>query len=193
MRLVSIRNLLFAAILLAASGGAALWFAGQGREAAPVSGTMAKFRQADSPAPLPDFAFAGPGGEAMGPADLRGKVVLLNLWATWCAPCVEEMPALDRLQARLGGDGFEVVALSLDRGGREQVEPFFDKLGIGSLAVYLDTGGASMKALSPRGLPTSILLDREGREVGRLEGAAEWDSPEALDLIRHFTGPGGQG
>lgn len=193
MRLVSNRKVLFAAILLAVGAGAALWFTGWKPDAAPATGTMEKFRQAERPAPLPGFAFTGPGGEAMDLDDLRGKVVLLNLWATWCAPCVEEMPALDRLQAQLGGDAFEVVALSLDRGGREQVEPFFGKLGIGSLAVYLDTEGASMKALAPRGLPTSILLDREGREVGRLEGAAEWDSPDALRLIRHFAQVPGQG
>lgn len=188
MRLVSNRKVLFAAILLAAGAGIAAWTLGRGTEAAPATGAMEKFREAEQPAMLPDFAFTGPDGETMGLADLGGKVVLLNLWATWCAPCVEEMPALDRLQAQLGGSDFEVVALSLDRGGLSQVQPFFEKLGIGSLSAYLDPEGASMKALTPRGLPTTILLDREGRELGRLEGAAEWDSPDALRLIRHFTG-----
>jgi thiol-disulfide isomerase/thioredoxin len=119
-------------------------------------------------------------------SDFAGRVVLLNLWATWCAPCVREMPTLDRLQAELGGPDFEVVALSSDRAGAAAVEPFFRTHGLSRLGVYLDPQGEATRALGTRGLPTTVLIDREGREVGRLEGVAEWDSPEAKALIRAY-------
>ena len=111
-------------------------------------------------------------------ADFKGKVVLLNLWATWCAPCVQEMPSLDTLQARLGGNDFEVVALPLDLGWPDLVEPFLGKLGSDILAIYLDPQSTAKGAFKPRGLPTTILIDREGYEAGRLEGDADWNSQE---------------
>lgn len=151
---------------------------------------MQKFKPADAPQPAPAFSFVGKDGERIDLADFKGKVVLLNLWATWCAPCVKEMPSLDALQARLGGDGFEVVALSLDRGGRTVVEPFLAKLGVRNLAMYLDPQSTAMSAFKPRGLPTTMLIDREGYEVGRLEGDAEWNSDEAVKLLEHFIDDG---
>ncbi|HSK39683.1 MAG TPA: TlpA disulfide reductase family protein [Arenibaculum sp.] len=180
------RNLLVAAMLVAGAGTVAWWAGIHDGNAAPARGAMSGFRTADRPAEVPELAFVGAGGERLSLGDFRGRVVLLNLWATWCAPCVEEMPALDRLQAARGGRDFEVVALSLDRGGRAQVAPFLDRLGVRNLRIYLDPSGAAMGALGPRGLPTTILIDREGREVGRLEGAAEWDSADALRLIEHY-------
>lgn len=187
-RLVSMRNLLVAAMLVAGAGAVVWWAGVHDGNAAPVQGAMSEFQVADRPVEVPELAFVGAGGERLSLADFRGRVVLLNLWATWCAPCVEEMPALDRLQAARGGRDFEVIALSLDRGGRDQVAPFLEKLGIRNLGVYLDPPGTAMGTLGPRGLPTSILIDREGREVGRLEGAAEWDSPDASSLIEHYLG-----
>lgn len=118
----------------------------------------------------------------------KGRVVVLNLWATWCAPCVKEMPALDRLQKKLGGKDFEVVALSLDRGGAVQVRPFFEERGIGALSVYLDPKSTAMMALKPRGLPTTYLIGRDGRILGTMIGEAEWDGAEAEALIRHYLG-----
>lgn len=137
-----------------------------------------------------DLDITGPDGQAMKLSDLRGKVVLLNLWATWCPPCVKEMPSLDALQAELGGPGFEVVALSLDRGGKAQVEPFFMETDISHLAMYLDPKMTAMKAIKPPGLPTTLLIDAEGREIGRLAGEAHWDSAEAKAFIRHFMPAG---
>jgi thiol-disulfide isomerase/thioredoxin len=193
-RLVSMRKMVAAAMLLAlavAAAGAAGWWFGRGTgPAAPANGEMAAFRETVPPVPVAGFTFTDGSGRPVAIGDLAGRIVLLNLWATWCAPCVREMPALDRLQARLGGPDFEVVALSLDRGGRDQVVPFLERLGVGNLALYLDPESAAMRELSPRGLPTTLLIDREGREVGRLEGAAEWDSPDALRLIRHYLGAG---
>ncbi|WP_247872819.1 TlpA disulfide reductase family protein [Azospirillum sp. TSH64] len=151
---------------------------------------LEKFKGAE-PKPMPPLSFVDAEGRRVDLADFKDRVILLNLWATWCGPCVKEMPSLDRLQAQLGGDAFQVVALSLDRGGRTAVEPFYKKTGVEHLTVFLDPGSESMKALSLRGLPTTILVDPEGRELGRVEGAVEWDSPEVVAFLRQFLGRGG--
>lgn len=162
--------------------------------ATPVASTGAdkleKFKGAE-PKPMPPLSFVDAEGRRVDLADFKDRVILLNLWATWCGPCVKEMPSLDRLQSQLGGDAFQVVALSLDRGGRTAVEPFYKKTGVEHLTVFLDPGSESMKVLSLRGLPTTILVDPEGRELGRVEGAVEWDSPEVVAFLRQFLGHGG--
>jgi len=188
-KVVSMRNFTAAAMLgiVCATGW---WFASDAEQAVaarpPVEGAMQKFRPAETPQPVPALSFVGRDGERTELADFKGKVVLLNLWATWCAPCVREMPSLDALQARLGGRNFEVVALSLDRGGRSVVEPFLAKLGVRNLTIYLDPQSTAMGAFKPRGLPTTVVIDREGFEVGRLEGDAEWNSEDAVRLLEHF-------
>ncbi len=144
------------------------------------------FVATEPPAPLPATAFENAAGETVRFADFRGRVVLLNLWATWCPPCVREMPSLDRLQAKLGGPDFAVVALSLDRLGTARVTPFFGEHGIKNLAQYLDPRSRVATALRVNGLPTTLLIDRAGREVGRVIGPAEWDSPEAVAMIRRL-------
>ena len=112
--------------------------------------------------------------------DFRGKVVLLNVWATWCIPCRKEMPTLDALQARLGGDSFQVVELSIDEGGFPVIRQFFTEIGITHLKPYLGDSIRVMAGLAVFGLPTTILIDRDGKEMGRLVGPAEWDSPDAI-------------
>jgi thiol-disulfide isomerase/thioredoxin len=119
-------------------------------------------------------------------ADFRGKVVLLNIWATWCAPCRREMPTLDRLQAQLGGSDFEVVALSIDRKGLPVVKEFYAEIGLDTLPIYVDQSGSAQRTLSVLGVPTTLLLDREGNEIGRLLGPAEWDSPEMMAFFRDY-------
>lgn len=156
----------------------------------PIGGTVANFTPFVPVRPAPDAAFADADGAAVGLGDFRGKVVLLNLWATWCVPCIEEMPALDRLQAQLGGEGLEVVALSQDRGGVPAVVRFYEKYDFGNLAIYVDPKGAVARAFEAGVLPTNLLIDREGRVVGQLIGAAEWDAPEAKALIRHYLNGG---
>jgi thiol-disulfide isomerase/thioredoxin len=192
-KVVSMRNFT-AAAMLGIVCAAGWWFASDAGQAnaarPPIEGSMQKFKPADAPQPVPALSFIGKDGERVELADFKGKVVLLNLWATWCAPCVKEMPSLDALQARLGGTGFEVVALSLDRGGRTVVEPFLAKLGVRNLTMYLDPQSTAMSAFKPRGLPTTMLIDREGYEVGRLEGDAEWNSDEAVKLLEHFIDGG---
>jgi thiol-disulfide isomerase/thioredoxin len=113
--------------------------------------------------------------------------VLLNVWATWCPPCREEMPSLDRLQKSLGGPGFEVVALSIDAGGAPVVERFYKEIGIASLAIYVDSSMRAASQLAALGVPTTLLIDREGRELGRHAGPAQWDSAEALRVISSYT------
>jgi len=141
--------------------------------------------QASPPAPLIPILDAK--GNTLNFSDFHGKVVLLNLWATWCAPCVREMPSLDRLQVEMGSDKFMVLALSIDREGLEVVTPFFKQLGLKSLAVFLDPKGKATKSFRLRGLPTSYIIDHRGRIAGELMGPAEWDTDEAKALMRYYV------
>jgi thiol-disulfide isomerase/thioredoxin len=140
------------------------------------------------PKPAPDLTFLDAEGNEVRLADFQGEVVVLNLWATWCAPCRREMPSLDRLQAKYGGAGLKVIALSLDRGDVAKVREFFEELEITSLAVYHDPTARVGRELGAPGLPTTVVMDRAGREVGRLLGPAEWDSEEALAVIKALLG-----
>jgi thiol-disulfide isomerase/thioredoxin len=157
------------------------------RHAAAAEG-FPGFEPTVPPATVPEIRFSDASGRALTLSDFRGKVVLLNFWATWCGPCVLEMPSLDRLQGLLGGSSFEVVALSLDRGGAAVVTPFFAKHGIVHLAQYLDTTTRSSAAFRVSGLPTSVLIDASGREIGRVEGPAEWDSDAIVAFLRRQIG-----
>lgn len=116
----------------------------------------------------------------------KGKVVLVSFWATWCVPCREEMPALDRLQQKLGGPGFEVLALSIDADGVAPVKRFYADNGIRSLRIYVDPAMRATGSLAVVGVPTTLLIDRRGREVGRRSGPAQWDGPEATRTIAAY-------
>lgn len=133
--------------------------------------------------PSLEISFADSTGRMRTLKEFRGKTLLVNFWATWCAPCREEMPTLDRLQAKLGGDAFEVVALSVDRGGPERVSEFLAEIGTAHLTVYLADLVAVRRAVGVVGLPTTLLVDRDGREVHRIVGPAEWDSPEMITIV----------
>ncbi|GHA38812.1 hypothetical protein GCM10007989_38200 [Devosia pacifica] len=135
---------------------------------------------------LSDLAFTNAQGEAISLAEFRGRVTLLNVWATWCAPCREEMPALDRLQQAVGSDQIKVVALSIDRTGNEAVQPFFDEINVKSLGIYLDPSMNVMEAAGVVGLPTTLLISREGIEVYRWVGPVEWDLPRTANAIRLY-------
>ncbi len=116
----------------------------------------------------------------------RGKVILLNLWATWCPPCIRELPALDRLQSALGGRNFTVMALSIDEADMEVPVSFVRGLGLENLDVYLDFTGSIAKGFPLYGLPITYLIDRRGLVIGYLVGAADWDSPEAIRFLGHY-------
>ena len=123
-------------------------------------------------------------------AGFRGRVILLNIWATWCGPCREEMPALDRLQAMLGGPDFEVVPLSIDRGGVFAIKGFYEELDLRALQIYVDQSGEALTKLGAAGIPLTLLVDRDGRELWRHLGPAEWDKPAAVNRIRgHLPEP----
>ncbi|RWO25443.1 MAG: TlpA family protein disulfide reductase [Mesorhizobium sp.] len=136
----------------------------------------------EEPQPLPELIFADEAGEPQSLEDWRGKMVLLNVWATWCAPCRAEMPTLDRLQERLGDEGFDVVALSVDRAGAGAVRKFFDEIGV-KLPVFIDQDGAAIRALGLFGLPATLLIGPDGNELARLAGPAEWDTPEMVSFF----------
>ena len=165
---------------LAVAAGIGLYLALPGHEPAPGAGGAAGAK----PKPLPELRFQDGAGRARSLDDFRGKVVLLNVWATWCTPCREEMPALDRLQAKLGGRDFEVVALSIDQQGAQVVRKFFDEVGIKSLELYVDPSAQAGFKLATVGLPTTVMVDRAGREVGRRVGPAEWDAPKLVEELR---------
>ncbi len=145
---------------------------------------MAAFVFRKAPEDLPEVKFLDAAGKERTLADWRGKVVLLNLWATWCLPCRKEMPALDRLQREMGSDKFQVVAVSVDRTGLAGARKFLDETKAGKLALYADPTARMATTLRAAGLPATLLLDAQGREVGRLLGPAEWDSDDAKRLIR---------
>jgi thiol-disulfide isomerase/thioredoxin len=136
--------------------------------------------------PAPSVALTDAAGNATELSDFRGKLVVLNLWATWCEPCLREMPSLDRLQSHFG-DRVAVLAVSEDRGGAKTVEPFIAKLDLKSVKLYLDPKSAAGHAFEVQGLPTSFLIDHDGKVLGRVEGAAEWDSPKMLAVINPFV------
>ena len=143
----------------------------------PSDGPVASFKPVDPPYPLTGYAFADADGKPVPLDAFRGKVVLLNLWATWCPPCIRELPALDRLQGRLGGDDFAVVTLALDAGGAAEAAPFFTRLGIRHLALYVDPERRIGELLPDDVLPASFFLDREGRVVSFLRSYVDWDDP----------------
>jgi thiol-disulfide isomerase/thioredoxin len=114
----------------------------------------------------------------------QGRALVVNFWATWCAPCVEELPTLDSLQAILGGDQFRVLAISQDRDGAKVVAPFIDKNGWKNLAVYLEPQARFARDARLRGLPTTLILDKAGREAGRLEGTLNWTDPALVERLK---------
>lgn len=148
------------------------------------------FTLLERPKLLPEFSFKDGDDNTVSLATFRGKVVLLNVWATWCPPCREEMPTLDRLQARVGGEDFTVLPLSIDATSAAAITDFYAETGIKHLGAYIDSPGVSMDALRIRGIPATLLIDRQGREVGRMLGPAEWDSPEFLTFFRSYIGAG---
>ena len=168
--------LVFAAVALAAAGAGIYIWQWQ------TSGTP--FARAAKPKPIPELRFVDGAGRALTLGDFRGKVVLLNIWATWCAPCREEMPALDRLQAKMGGGRFQVVALSVDQQGAPIVRKFFAEVGIKALPLYIDPSAQAAFKLDAAGLPVTLLVDRGGREIGRHLGAVKWDAPEVVEQLR---------
>ena len=182
-------------------------FAGPGEgtpcaEAAPVSaglaplarGDVAAFEAYATPRPAPVLAFTGPDGAPVDLAGLRGRTLLLNLWATWCAPCKAEMPALDRLQADLGGDAFRVVAINVETRNLDRPAAWLKANGIAALPYYGDPAGRVLPVLQAEagspGLPTTLLVDPRGCALGVMKGPADWAGADGRRLIRAALGTG---
>jgi len=149
-------------------------------------GQVQNFAPNKAPRAMKDFSFTNATGGTEQLSDYKGKVILLNFWATWCAPCRKEMPGLDRLQADMGGDDFQVLAIGQDLQGMKKVQKFFDRYELKNLAPFNDDTVKSGRAAGVFGLPATILLNRDGMEIGRLIGPAEWDEPESKALIQHI-------
>lgn len=150
----------------------------------PAARDVGVLRVWDEPCALPDgITFTDGSGKALTLKDFAGKTVVLSLWATWCPPCLNEMPALDRLQKAMGGETFTVVALNQDRGGAKVATQWLADKGLG-LAVYADPKGSVARALEAAGLPTTVVIDAQGFERARLIGEAEWDSAEMQEKLR---------
>ena len=148
----------------------------------PDRAKLGEFVPSSQPFAAPTISLTDSDGHTLELSELRGNLVLVNLWATWCEPCLREMPSLERLQSRLG-ERIAVLAVSEDRGGNKAVEPFIAKLGLKSVKIYIDPKSEVGHAFGARGLPTSFLIDREGKVLGRVEGAAEWDSTKILGVL----------
>jgi len=143
----------------------------------------------DTPKPAPEVRFADEKGGNVSLKDFRGRWVLLNLWASWCAPCVEELPSLAGLQSAMPAERFAVVAVSLGPEDAEGARAFLARHGADALAVHLDSGKSLIRAFGAYGLPLSVLVDPQGEEVARAFGPAEWDAPEAIAYLRGIVVP----
>jgi thiol-disulfide isomerase/thioredoxin len=152
-----------------------------------AKGEVAAMAIAKQPKPVTPLAFSGPDGQPETLEAFKGRVVLLNLWATWCVPCRQEMPALDRLAAKLGGPDFQVVAVNIDTTRPDKPKTFLNEVGVKALPFYSDPKADVFYRLKQAGkvvgLPTTILIDRNGCEIGTLAGPALWDSPDGVALI----------
>lgn len=177
-----------------ADGGQCAMAKDKAKVLAPFStGQVAAMMAADDPRPLPALSFNGPDGKPRTIADFAGKTLLVNLWATWCVPCREEMPALNALQKELGSDRFEVVAINIDTGTDEKPKAFLDETGVHELGYYRDSSMGVFNALKKEGLafglPVTLLMDDKGCLVSAMNGPAAWDSDDAKALIRAAVSP----
>ena len=164
------------------------------KKLAPLAhGEVAALTMATAPLRLPDLTFEDAGGKPKKLSDWRGKTVLLNLWATWCVPCRKEMPALDALQARLGGKDFEVVAVNIDTRDPDKPKHFLKEANLTRLGYFSDQKAKVFQDLKgigrALGMPTSVLVDGAGCEIATLAGPAEWDSEDAIKLIKAAVKP----
>jgi thiol-disulfide isomerase/thioredoxin len=179
-------------ILLLVICGALTLYLNGGKESKPTNGQndvvaskgISNFVRFAAPRPLSDFTFELESGEKAGLEAFRGEVLVVNFWATWCAPCRKEMPQLEALQVHFSDQPVRVIALSLDRGTGDKPRRFLQELGVEQLTFAHDGSYKAGRAVGLIGLPTTLLVDRQGREIGRLAGEADWNSPAAQALVQ---------
>ena len=150
------------------------------------AGDMKKLVIHDEARPRLVRQFENRNGAAKQVEDWEGKVVVLNFWATWCPPCRKEMPSLDRLEGAMGDDGFEVLALSMDRASVGKIENFFMSIDVENLEIYREPSLRIGTEAGVLGMPITLVLDRKGREIARLQGEAEWDGPNAQAILKQI-------
>jgi len=160
---------------------------------APLArGEVAAVNVAKSPLKVPDLDFTDSSGKPLTLADFKGRTVLLNIWATWCVPCRKEMPTLDALEGKLGGPGFQVVAVNIDTRDPDKPKQFLKDIGVQKLAYYADPTAKTFQDLKSIGrafgMPTTMLVDPRGCEIGTIAGPAEWASDDAVKLIEAALG-----
>ena len=176
-------------LALVAAGGtlaATLWPRKPRAETLPPLGEG--LEKMNPPADPPDAVFVTADGASHHLADFKGRGMVVNMWATWCAPCVAEMPSLEVLSKALAPQDIAVLPLSSDRGGADTVSAWYQAHGITALPVLLDPRGAAARAFDARGIPTTVVINTKGQVVARLEGAADWSAPDAQTLIRALIG-----
>jgi thiol-disulfide isomerase/thioredoxin len=159
------------------------------RASAQEMGSIADMQVMPPGATLPAIQFFTPANQARTLADYRGKGVVLNLWATWCGPCVAELPTLDRLAGTLAVDNIVVLPVSSDAGGAASVQAFYDSHDIGHLPILLDPGGAILQAWQVPGIPLTVIFDRSGHPRARLIGGADWGTTAAATRLKGLCGP----
>lgn len=162
------------------------WVPANAAEGPKLEGGMEVFQVAPSVRPRPDAVWKDAAGKQVTLEDFKDKVILVNFWATWCPPCIRELPSIDRLQASMAGDDFTVVAINIDRGGKPVANRLLRRLKLKNLDLFLDRENKTVRSFGVRSMPSTFIFDRQGREVGKLEGAAEWDEPEAVALVKYF-------
>ena len=153
-------------------------------------GSMKKLLFIGEPKAAPQTPFFDADGNPHTLAEYKGKYILLNFWATWCPPCLAEMPSLDRLQTEIGGKNFQVVTIATGRNSVRGIKQFFDRVGVKNMPILLDTKQALARKMGVFGLPISIILDPQGREIARLRGDAEWDSDSAKSIFKALLSEG---
>ncbi|MEM8572575.1 MAG: TlpA disulfide reductase family protein [Pseudomonadota bacterium] len=151
-------------------------------------GDMRKLVIHDAPIPAGEAGFADLDGAEYTLADSNGQIRLVNFWATWCAPCRHEKPSLDRLEADLSGSDFHVIAIATGRNPPDAIKRFNEEVGIEALVTYVDPGSRVASEMRVPGLPVTVLIDRNGMEIGRLVGGADWTSDSARDIIAYLVG-----
>lgn len=157
-----------------------------------LKGDVAALQAVDDPKPVPQLTFTKADGTSGSLADFRGKTILVNIWATWCAPCRHEMPAFDALQAEMGGNLFEIVPISVDRGDDQKPKAFYEEIGLKNLGFYHDPTMDAFNTLKKDslafGLPVTLLVDEKGCLLAAMNGPAEWAGEDAKSLVAAAIG-----
>jgi thiol-disulfide isomerase/thioredoxin len=157
----------------------------------PLDGEMSRFNFSTSEASFSNVSFSDAADNQLYLNQFRGKIVVLNVWASWCGPCVMEMPTLDHLQASFSPNDLVVVPISIDRGGAHQAMPYLSRMGVHTMTPYFDHSNAIGRLLGASRIPVTVIIGRDGNEIGRFIGTTEWDSDEAKSLIKYFINNGG--